>query len=45
MPSDINQPFFVAAPRTSLAGLQSTVTAALPCISYQTEVLDSLLSA
>ena len=34
--------FFVAVPRTSLAGLQSTVTA-LPCTDYKTDVLDSLL--
>ena len=34
--------FFVAAPRTSLAGLQSTITA-LPCANYKTEMLDSLL--
>ena len=33
----------VAAPRASLAGLQSTVTA-LPCTNYKIEVLDSLLS-
>ena len=35
---------FVAVPRTTLAGLQSTVTA-LPCTDYMTKVLDSLLSA
>ena len=35
--------FFVAAPRTSLAGLLSMVTA-LPCTDYKTEALDSLLS-
>ena len=35
--------FFVAAPRTTLAGLQSTVTA-LPFDDFETEVLDSLLS-
>ena len=34
--------FFVAAPRTSLAGQQFTVTA-LPCTDYTTDVLDSLL--
>ena len=33
--------FFKAAPITSLARLQSTVTA-LPYTSYKTEVLDSL---
>ena len=37
-------PFFVAAPRTSLAGLQSIVIT-LPCTNYKTEVLHSLLSA
>ena len=31
--------FFETAPRTSLAGLQSTVTA-LPCTHYKTEELD-----
>ena len=36
--------FFVAAPKTSLAELQSTV-AALPCTDSETEVLDSLLPA
>ena len=36
--------FFVAAPRTSLAGLLSTVTA-LPCTDYKIEMLESLLSA
>ena len=36
--------FFVAVPRTSLAGLQSTVTT-LPCTYYKTEVNDSPLSA
>ena len=35
--------FLVAAPRTSLTGLQSTVTT-LPDTHYKTEVLDSLLS-
>ena len=35
--------FFVAMPRTSLAGLQSTVTA-LPNAKYKTEVLESFLS-
>ena len=39
-----NSSFFVAAPRTSLAGLQSIVTA-LPYTEYKTEVLYSLLSA
>ena len=34
----------LAALRTSLAGLQSAVTA-LPCTDYKTEVLDSLVSA
>ena len=35
--------FFVAVSRTSLAGLQTTVTT-LPCADYTTEVQDSLLS-
>ena len=34
--------FLVALPRTSLTGLQFTVTA-LPSTDYKTEVLDSLL--
>ena len=34
--------FLRAAPRTSLTGLQSTVTA-FQCTNYKTEVLDSLL--
>ena len=43
-PSSIHWVFyFVAAPCTSLAGLQSTETA-LPYADYKTEVLDSLLS-
>ena len=35
--------FFVAAPRTSLAGLQSTVNV-FPCTAFKTEVLNSFLS-
>ena len=36
--------FFVTVPRTSLAGLKSTVNV-LPCTNNKTEVLDSFLSA
>ena len=38
-----NKSFFKSAPRTSLEGPQSTVTA-LSCTNYRTEELDSLIS-
>ena len=40
---DRNEGIFVTAPRTSLAGLQSTM-AVLPYADFKIEVLDSLLS-